>query len=159
MEEQYTRREISYALSALTDVEYEIIKDMKIDGIYKALSSRENLDQSLDLCRQVVQQYEDTVAVYKARMNTLEKLNTILAAYKEHVEKMNASNKIKNERERIEGTRHGFKEAVTKTGCIEVENGRRGYSGKRIKTPCEVPGKLYYVPPGSSVRFLYAENL
>ena len=26
-----------------------------------------------------------------------------------------------------------FKEAVTKTGCIEVENGRRGYSGKRIK--------------------------
>ena len=50
MEEQYTRREISYALSALTDVEYEIIKDMKIDGIYKALSSRENLDQSLDLC-------------------------------------------------------------------------------------------------------------
>lgn len=102
MEEQYTRREISYALSALTDVEYEIIKDMKIDGIYKALSSRENLDQSLDLCRQVVQQYEDTVAVYKARMNTLEKLNTILAAYKEHVEKMNASNKIKNERERID---------------------------------------------------------
>ena len=80
----------------------EIIKDMKIDGIYKALSSRENLYQSLDLCRQVVQQYEDTVAVYKARMNTLEKLNTILAAYKEHVEKMNASNKIKNERERIQ---------------------------------------------------------
>ena len=32
----------------------------------------------------------------------MEKLNTILAAYKEHVEKMNASNKIKNERERID---------------------------------------------------------
>lgn len=102
MEEQYTRREISYALSALTDVEHEIIKDMTVDGIYKALSSRENLDQCLDLCRQVVQQYEDTVTLYKARMNTLEKLNTILAAYKEHVEKMNASNKIKNERERVD---------------------------------------------------------